>query len=143
MTDDTFNEDQMDGFRNEQLDFKQVLMNHVNRIGFLMTNIKKPDADHTMYFAVIGLESMLYPYLDEDYKKKRETLTECLMKNNWNLLTEDMEHLLKTVPRWIGPSQTITDTISRLNFTMIMFALLQELMARNGLLLEVSTDTKT
>lgn len=142
MSEETFEEGEMAEYRNEQLDYKGVLMKQLNRIGYLMTRVTEEGIAQTIYYCVIGLEQFISPYLDKEYNEGRDALTEAYMSDNWELPGK-FQRYIRTLPRWEGAPLTAQKQVKQHNFSLILLAMIQELMARKSLLLDQSTETKT
>lgn len=140
-----FSAETMEGFRREALDYKFILMTHLRRISHLMASIKLPGNDEVFYFAVVGFEAFLAPYLDRDFYAAKTQLLEAYKKvrksNNVLIRPEVFGHAFANLfPTWHFGS-SVRSKQSQISYAMILLALLQDLCARKGLLLERETVT--
>lgn len=125
----------IEGFRRESIDYKQVLMIHLNRISFLMSKINERGSDLAFYLSVVGLEAFLNPYLDGDFRRDKECVYNHVKKNE-----KLPKNLNKILPFWSWSSGD--QEPDNIRYSILLLAVLQELMGRKNLLLEKEMKTK-
>ena len=140
MSEEVFNENVMEDFKREKFDYRQLLMAHLNRVSFLTTQIKAGEySAQTFYFAVVSLEVFLIPYLDKAFYGKKEKLHKYYENGNEMEMEEAQRNLL---PTWGHPSKNRGEPV-HVRYGLALLSILQEVMARKGLLLEAEADTDT
>jgi len=112
--------------KKQDLNFKMVVSMHMNRLSYLTVNIQERGVVKAFYFGVEFLESMLSPYLKEEYYENKKRLIETIQKN-----FEDKKNTKLLTWEWDADSKEPC----YLEYGLAIFECLQELAAKKGWLL--------
>lgn len=125
-------------FIRQDIGFQKILMLHLNRLSELSTRIKEPGIAPSFHFAVMTLENFLFPYHDQKYKDSREALLSTRRAEPKG--EKEGRKFIDKILTW--SSVEGSGEFKYIGLALAMLQILQELMARKGLLLETEGSGK-